>query len=415
MSLNKERAWQMLKDLDYVRVTGTDEERKAASYLKEKCLEAGVPAEIENYEINAYGVTDAEFTVIEPYFKKYAVTGIGMTGSCKETEAELLYIGECTDEDLSEVKGKICLGHSEAFPGLLKKLSQKGAAGYLCIVGSFRDDDSLKKELRTRNAFGKGDILLPSAEIHISDAEELLRSKASKVRFRMNEERSKTQSGNVVATIEGSDLKNEIIAVTAHYDSVPFSHGIYDNGTGSATVMELMHHFAENRPRRTLKFIWCGSEENGCTGSKEYCMVHKDDLEHYIFDMNFDMTGVTVGYESVCVTASEEVAHQITYLAKLNNHPLRVTSGSYSSDSQSFASSGVPSVTFARLAPKGGAEIHNHLDNFDHLDPDSFMITLDFACRYLEQIANCSSNLIPRSFSEEVSKSIEARKRKMSK
>ena len=87
----------------------------------------------------------------------------------------------------------------------------------------------------------------------------------------------------------------------------------------------------------------------------------------------------------------------------------------YPSDSSSFASAGVPACTFARLQCPGGAQIHNRYDVMDRLDPDSFMITLNFALKLAEQIANSSVNLIPRKFSDELKKKMEERKKMFAK
>ena len=37
MSMDKMRAWQLLKDISFVRVAGSDEELKAANILKAVC------------------------------------------------------------------------------------------------------------------------------------------------------------------------------------------------------------------------------------------------------------------------------------------------------------------------------------------------------------------------------------------
>ncbi len=44
-------------------------------------------------------------------------------------------------------------------------------------------------------------------------------------------------SGNVIAHIEGTDKKEEILTLTAHFDSVPEGPGAYDNMAGGAIIM----------------------------------------------------------------------------------------------------------------------------------------------------------------------------------
>ncbi|MBQ4088960.1 MAG: Zn-dependent exopeptidase M28 [Clostridia bacterium] len=413
MGMCKERAWKLLSDIGFVRVAGTDEELKAANIIKEHCEQAGVEAVIEDFEIDVATIKTATLEVLEPEYHAYPVIGIGKT---KSTPAEGIvggfkYIEDATEANLTDVEGKIVLMQGRGKPDLCETLAKKGALGYISIGGNIYEDESIKNELRPMNAFGK-DNPLPGLRIHITEAEKLVLSKPTKVKIVLDTEQSKGTSHNVVATIEGTDLKDEVIAFSAHYDSVPYSKGIWDNGTGSVTISELMHYFKEKGTRRTLKFVWCGAEEIGLVGSREYCKAHEEDMKNYIFNINFDMTGVTIGYEHCCCSTSEDTMHAIEYLAKINNYPLKTELGTYSSDSTSFASAGVPAVTFARLNATGGAQIHNHTDTFDRLDPDSFMITLNFVAPFAEQIANAPVNPIPRKLADKVNEKIEEGKKR---
>ena len=123
------------------------------------------------------------------------------------------------------------------------------------------------------------------------------------------------------------------------------------------------------------------------------------------------MTGVTIGYEHCCVTASDDTLHAIEYLAKINNYPVKTALGTYSSDSTSFAAAGVPACTFARLNAMGGAQIHNNTDTMDRIDPDSFMITLDFVSLFAKQLADSPVNPIPRKFADSVKEKLEQSKK----
>lgn len=413
MSVCKKRAWDTLTKLSFERVTGTAQEKEAAEFLKSECEKAGVEAHLESYEIGMPEIQEVSFAVTKPEYKEYEVIGIGNC-ACTPDEgitAPFVYIENGTEANLTDVQGKICLISGRLKPEIAEMMVKKGALGYLAIHGSFYDEESLKKEIRPRNTRGKsGD--LPGLVMHISDAEDLVRSHPEEVRMVLKQNKdAKGTAHNVVATIEGTDLKEEVVVFTAHYDSVRYSSGAWDNATGAITILELLHHYAEHKPRRTVKFIFCGSEEIGLVGSRKYCEAHQDELKNYIYNINFDMTGVTLGYEYFCCTASEEVLHGLQYLAKLEGYPVEGKMDTYASDSTSFASAGVPSCTFARLAPQGGAQIHNHYDTMEHLDADSFMITLDFVVKYSEQIINSSVNLIPRKFSSEIEKKLEERKK----
>ncbi|MDO4741680.1 MAG: M20/M25/M40 family metallo-hydrolase, partial [Eubacteriales bacterium] len=412
MGMCKNRAWKLLEDMSFVRVAGTPEDLKTAQLLKAVCDEAGVPAEIEEFEVDVVNVKTATLEVLEPEYKAYPVIGIGKTPN---TPAEGIvggfqYIEDAMDANLTDVEGKIVLMQGRAKPDLFEKLKKKGALGYIALGGNMYEDESIKNELRPSNAFGKNNPL-PGLRIHISEAEKLVLSKPTKVKIVLESETVKAKAHNVVATIEGTDLKDEVIAFSAHCDSVPYSKGSWDNATGSVTIAELMHYFKEKGTRRTMKFVWCGAEEIGLVGSREYCKKHEAELKDYIFNINFDMTGVTIGYEKCCCSTSEDTMHAIEFFAKLNNYPVNIELGTYASDSTSFAGAGVPACTFARLQAMGGAQIHNHNDTMERLDPDSFMITLNFVSKFAEQIANAPVNPIPRKFAESVTKKLEEGKK----
>ncbi len=414
MTLDKQRAWKLLEEISFVRVAGSEEELKAANILKDTCIQAGVDAVIEDFEIDVVNIKTAVLEVLEPEYKAYHVIGIGKTANTPEegVVGGFKYIEDGNDMNITDVEGKIVLMQGRGTPDLYEKLHKKGALGYILIAGNLYEDESIKNELRPSNAFGK-DHPIPGVKLHITDAEKLVLSKPTKVKLVMEAETVKATSHNVVATIEGTDLKDEVIAFSAHYDSVPYSKGAWDNGTGSVTIMELMHYFKEKGTRRTMKFIWCGSEEIGLVGSREYCKAHEEELKDYILNINYDMTGVTIGFEKCCVTASEDTLHAIEYLAKLNNYPVSADLGTYSSDSTSFANAGVPACTFARLNTMGGAQIHNNSDTMDRIDADSFMITLEFTCMFAEQLANAAVNPIPRKFADSVKEKLDAQKKMM--
>ena len=65
---------------------------------------------------------------------------------------------------------------------------------------------------------------------------------------------------------------DETVVVGAHLDSVVAGPGINDNGSGSATILEIAEAMAEQKikPRRALRFAFWGAEESGLLGSEHY-------------------------------------------------------------------------------------------------------------------------------------------------
>lgn len=86
---------------------------------------------------------------------------------------------------------------------------------------------------------------------------------------------------NTVAEIPGTDpaLKDEVVILGAHFDSVSAATGATDNATGSAAVMEAMRILKTLgiRPRRTIRVALWGGEEQGLLGSRAYVRDHYGD------------------------------------------------------------------------------------------------------------------------------------------
>jgi len=85
---------------------------------------------------------------------------------------------------------------------------------------------------------------------------------------------------NIIAEIPGSDLKDEVVMLGAHFDSWHTGTGATDNGAGSAVMMEASRIILETiketgiKPRRTIRLaLWTG-EEQGLLGSRGYVKDH---------------------------------------------------------------------------------------------------------------------------------------------
>ena len=85
------------------------------------------------------------------------------------------------------------------------------------------------------------------------------------------------QARNVVAEIEGSELPAEIVVAGAHLDSWDLGTGCLDNGVNVSLVIEVARSLvaAGVRPRRTVRFVLFGGEEQGLVGSQAYVRHHR--------------------------------------------------------------------------------------------------------------------------------------------
>mgnify|MGYP001165167263 FL=1 len=106
---------------------------------------------------------------------------------------------------------------------------------------------------------------------------------------------------NVLAFIEGTDLKEEIVIITAHYDHLGIHENIVfngadDDGSGTVAAMEIAEAFMiakkeGNGPRRSILVMTVSGEEKGLLGSKYYTDNPIYPLEKTVANLNIDMIG----------------------------------------------------------------------------------------------------------------------------
>ena len=107
---------------------------------------------------------------------------------------------------------------------------------------------------------------------------------------------------NIIGYIEGTDLKDELLVITAHYDHLGTKedsliyNGADDNGSGTSSIMEIAQAFMlakkeGNGPRRSVLIMPVSGEEKGLLGSKYYVENPIYPLENTIANLNVDMIG----------------------------------------------------------------------------------------------------------------------------
>ena len=98
-------------------------------------------------------------------------------------------------------------------------------------------------------------------------------------------------TSNVIAETRDGDPDN-VIVVGAHLDSVGVGPGINDNGSGSATILEIAEQLRKVKPRNKIRFIWFGAEEHGLLGSEAYVdSLPQSERDKIAAMLNFDMIG----------------------------------------------------------------------------------------------------------------------------
>jgi hypothetical protein len=106
---------------------------------------------------------------------------------------------------------------------------------------------------------------------------------------------------NVAGLLEGTDLKDEVVVITAHYDHLGIKKtgicvGADDNASGTIGILEIAEAFVDAarngiRPRRSILFLAVTGEEEMLLGSKYYCSNPLFPIEKTFTAINMDMIG----------------------------------------------------------------------------------------------------------------------------
>ena len=413
MDFSGERAFELLKKLSYTRVSGSEEETKTAEALKKEVESAGIDCHIEEFPVQDGVVSEAKLFVLEPYQKEYEVTGYLRADSTDDEglTLDLVYVENGHPILLKKAKGKAALINGRVGYKTYEKLQKAGVSAILSFSGSMMDkkeeSDLDIRKLREALADDLGGNVL--VNMRVRDAMEIVAKGASKVKIVLKSEKKELTSRNVCAEIKGTEYPDEIISFGAHYDSVYFSKGAYDNMTGSVTIMEIMRYFAEHPPKRTLKFNWFGSEEQGLLGSKAYTKAHEDELEKHLLMINLDMSGPILGSEHACIMGAESFKPYLDGMMNELGFPVHTTDDIYSSDSIPFSDKGVPAVNFIRESANGAGYIHDRRDDVenDFLSAAALEKTIAETLEFSKRVVNAEEFPIERKISDTIKEKID--------
>jgi hypothetical protein len=277
-----------------------------------------VEIKAEDFAFVGYGITEGKYND----YKKVNVKG----------KIAVAFSREPVKDSISLISGKKTLSNWSY--SLLKKhnLAKKNGARALILI--LPDDQAQKFMAESKKALEHGtskldgdtakeQTMIPVIYITESMANELVRSKgktaaglrakisaagkpasfiaSADITLSAKRNVRKLIAENVIGYIEGSDLKNEVIIITAHYDHLGIRDGkVYngadDDGSGTVAIMEMAEAFAKAKkegkgPRRSLVFIAFSGEEKGLFGSKYYVDNPIFPLANTIANLNIDMIG----------------------------------------------------------------------------------------------------------------------------
>lgn len=363
----------------------------------------GLEGKKETFKIASHHPIRAVLEVMQPYQQTYEASVYGLTGNTPEDGiiADLTYVDDANPTSLQGCEGKVVLVNKRITAKKYKHLAEAKVAGFISWGGEiYRREDMPLQSIRPMYYEKHGKI--PGVSIFAEDAADMVTRHADKVRLVVKQEEFMVDSSNVIAEITGQDKPEEVIVIGAHYDSVAYSQGANDNGAGSVIIMELARHFAVNPPKRTLRFMWYGSEEYGLLGSFAYVQAHHESLQQVQFMLNCDVAGAILGHNLTIVTGSDEIKHQVDFLAKMIGLDMTIKQDVYSSDSVPFAQYDIPSINLLRV----GAPIHNRYDQLQYISAEQLGVLSHYALLFLCQIDEAKVFPFKRELPEDIKKKL---------
>ena len=382
--MNPKDIMKIFADTAYVHTGGTEEEQRAAEYIRSVVAGMGLEATLEYFPVD---MADIQEAVLEVDGVSIPCKGYRNAGS-SAVEAPFYYLTNTDPYSLSQCKGKIVMIDGYLGYWRYHDLVEYGAVGFITYDGhiNYTDRDIDQRELRCFVREGKR--IMPGVNINVKDATELVKKQSKMATITLKQDEYTVNSRNVVLDLPGE--VDEYLVLTAHYDTTSLSNGAYDNMSGSVGLLGIAEYFKDHPHKRGLRFIWCGSEERGLLGSKAYCAGHPEELEKMVLCINLDMIGSIMGKFIGVATAEEKLCTYVSYMASEYGFGMETKQDVYSSDSTPFADKGVPAISFARIAPNNAATIHNSYDTLDLLSGEQMAADIDFLVAFTARMANAA-------------------------
>ncbi len=381
-----------------LRLGGTEREREAVAYVLTQLRAAGIDCEEHEFDaFVSYAEDSASFgpasvvVLDEPIgqipAKIYAFTGStppeGVIGTVVDVG-----VGASGDYEGIDVRGRIALSrlsfdcpHSE--PARVAQLH--GAAAL--IVSNWSDRDGSRIHTSTAKwAWGnptprdlrEAVASIPVVAISAAAGDRLrhrLRERPLRAAVVANASRQWVRALQPIAHVHGQT--DDFLLLHCHVDS--FGHGVTDNATGIAGLLELARVLHENRARlrRSVRLAWWACHEMPYDGSTAYLDSHWEEFkERCVVTLNADSWAITGSAGRLVGLSFAELEHVVDAAIRdaVGRPPFRLADFGAKEAEQSFWSIGIPSLFVFSASPDfpsgplTGTWFHTEFDGIEHVD-----------------------------------------------
>jgi aminopeptidase YwaD len=268
------------------RVAGSPAQDRAAAYLAGQLEAAGLTTEKQAFTFPAFQDRGSTLAIVAPHPMTLQTQTLAYSPG-GEIEGEVVYVDLARDGDFTpaDVRGKVALANrGEIRFG--EKVANLAAAGATAVIIANNQPGNFGGSLT-----GRGE--LPVVSLSQEDGARLatlIKSGTTMVRLKVDSGMDERTGLNVIGTKSGSE---HTVVIGAHYDSVSAGPGANDNGSGTATLLELARVVAGRQYPFTVRFVAFDAEELGLLGSRYYVsQLGRAERGGILAMINLDMVGV---------------------------------------------------------------------------------------------------------------------------
>jgi hypothetical protein len=437
------------------RETGKRGQKMAAAFIAAYFEDLGLKAPVSGsyYQpVPLYSTGAPIVSLNELAREEFIYSGSGQTDG--KSTIQLVFAGTGSDVEIEklDVSGKAVMILLDANASVMNnpvitKLREKGAKALVAVIekqedftrmsGMFRRFSggrlALKKPEASANYSGL--FLVTSAtgaKLFNTSFEKLKKASADKktskikpgsITYSITRSVSIVKSENILGYLEGTDKKDEVVVITAHYDHIGISssgegdrinNGADDDGSGTVGVLAIAKAFAQaakegNGPRRSILFMTVTGEEIGLFGSEYYSENPIFPLEKTVVDLNIDMIGRRDPQHKdsepyVYIIGSDRLSSELHALSESTNktytnliydytynaesHPDRIY---YRSDHWNFAKKNIPIIFYFDGVHE---DYHKPSDEVDKIEFDLLAKRTKNVFHVAWEIANRENRLV---------------------